>query len=1112
MQEEDSTLPPQAPRGSGWFHQLQPIQPRPVYKSIYAAQAQPLDLALTPSYNPVEAAEAQPLDPALTPSYDPAWYSITQQHGELGHEAGSSSGSAGQLPTGQPSDWHRRYSSATASSQTGSNSPPNSNTQSFVDPLSESRRSAQNPLYKIAQAVRASRDLRVRARQNFRGGIEKEDHIMWKPGEGTAKFKAQLANLDDQIEELRNPDGNTDDSHLDLDGQEIEGLFSQTRPGRRRIGKNGPGPSGRGIIRGPRRAAPPTGDVKMRLSTASQMFLREEYHEAKKLAIEIIAMNAETLEAWTLLATIWKELGRIEHAITCLMFAAHMRPKHLEMWFNFAEFALQETGDKRPDFLFHAQFAYAAAIRNDYTSVKAHIGKARCYVERGMPPNALKEYHAILDLKPHDMEILEEVAMLCIDMDNVNPAQELYRKSIAHLRGSPDTTGSSFSWTDVDTYLELYGHARQYEDAIKELKSLARWLLGREEETFWDDVTADDREWDASNTRRLAIDAFKGDKYPDSSYGPGLPIELRIKLGLYRLHLYSPEYKRHFEFLDPENKTGENRVANNPSLCRKVADAFVDFGLYGSALRFYKPLKEIAEENTASLNIQMGKCFLEQKFEDEAEERFKEAIRLDDSDTEARELLASIYDERGEEKSAFDLINQVCERKRLQEPEPDLSRPTPQRKQRMPRIKLASASERMTLEILEAQCHTIKTKLEGMRNGEAEATKMWIAAAQNLTQEFRNVTTFYPLSDRSSKARVYEAGDLASMADRLSQSWSIVPIPNSILTSTGLGAELSDYATAPRNIPEDYRNISFGTWLDIFMEYAICLAKRGEQQECYEIVEAASEAIVFCYSREYKFQIHLCWCLCALISNDEQTLMAIARFFLKDYQFTTDAYRVFSALARMNNAPVSWYNSGPTQKFVLRQIKNMDYTLVDEESRKQIVEKAAYSAVDENGRLVINEDLDLSLLMLYGYILSTNNSFQFALNYFLRAYAVDPNNPMIHLTLGVTYIHDALKRQIENRQHSILQGLTFILRYYDTRSESQHIEERLEAHYNVGRTYHMLGLVHLALPYYWKVLKEGSEDIKEGLTVDAAYNLQTIYMMSGNAEMAQSITKEFLVI
>lgn len=175
MQEKDSTLIPQArgrgrgrpsgrgrgiprgtprgtPGGSGrgtlgvpfQLLQFQSTQPRPIYKSIYksieAAEAQPLVPALAPSYSPFEAAEAHPLDPALTPSYDPAWYSSTQQHGELEHEAGSSSRSAGQLPTvGQPGDWHRRYSSATASSQTESNSPPDSNTQSFVDPLPESR-------------------------------------------------------------------------------------------------------------------------------------------------------------------------------------------------------------------------------------------------------------------------------------------------------------------------------------------------------------------------------------------------------------------------------------------------------------------------------------------------------------------------------------------------------------------------------------------------------------------------------------------------------------------------------------------------------------------------------------------------------------------------------------------------------------------------------------------------------------------------------------------------------------------------------------------------------------------------------------------------------------
>jgi len=241
-------------------------------------------------------------------------------------------------------------------------------------------------------------------------------------------------------------------------------------------------------------------------------------------------------------------------------------------------------------------------------------------------------------------------------------------------------------------------------------------------------------------------------------------------------------------------------VLKNPPLCRQVADALLEFGLHGTALRFYKPLEEIPEENSASLHIQMGKCFQNQKLEDEAEQSFQEAIRLDDSDTDARELLAKLYDGRGEEKPAFDLINQVIERKRLQQPETEI--PTVQGKRgrkanqtkdpskscfrvpTQPRNKPPGISAQLTTQHLEAQYYAFKTKLEGMRNDDAEATKTWMEAAQKLTNDFRNVTSFYPLSNRYLKFTGYGAGeriaaqtplnsDLSVMADRLSKSWFV---------------------------------------------------------------------------------------------------------------------------------------------------------------------------------------------------------------------------------------------------------------------------------------------------------------------------------------------------
>ncbi len=123
---------------------------------------------------------------------------------------------------------------------------------------------------------------------------------------------------------------------------------------------------------------------------------------------------------------------------------------------------------------------------------------------------------------------------------------------------------------------------------------------------------------------------------------------------------------------------------------------------------------------------------------------------------------------------------------------------------------------------------------------------------------------------------------------------------------------------------------------------------------------------------------------------------------------------------------------------------------------------------------------------------------------------------MINLSIGLAYIHLALKRQTDNRQHNVLQGITFLSRYYNSRKNSLRTEERQEAHFNMARAYHMLGLTHLAIPFYWKVLHEssgsGSNSGRENLVLDTAYNLQTIYTMGGNPELAEDMTRTSLVI
>lgn len=109
--------------------------------------------------------------------------------------------------------------------------------------------------------------------------------------------------------------------------------------------------------------------------------------------------------------------------------------------------------------------------------------------------------------------------------------------------------------------------------------------------------------------------------------------------------------------------------------------------------------------------------------------------------------------------------------------------------------------------------------------------------------------------------------------------------------------------------------------------------------------------------------------------------MAVARFFMKVRQLDSDSYRMFAALCRLCQSPASWYNSGPAQKYILRQIKIIDASHL----ATTRTERGHESAVGERAGLAEAKQLDTCLLMLYGHILFTSTSYTFALSTFLSS-------------------------------------------------------------------------------------------------------------------------------
>lgn len=361
-------------------------------------------------------------------------------------------------------------------------------------------------------------------------------------------------------------------------------------------------------------------------------------------------------------------------------------------------------------------------------------------------------------------------------------------------------------------------------------------------------------------------------------------------------------------------------------------------------------------------------------------------------------------------------------------------------------------------------------------------------------------------------------------------------------------------------IPEEFNGISFEDWLDVFLEHGLSLVQEGDIKSAYETIAAAFHANIFYHSPEALFSIHVCWfsksnrdsryCqvlmyhkACALIGNDDEMLCNVARWFMKEYQFVTDSYRLFAALNRLCESDNSWYNCGPSQKYILRQLKAVDFSFVGDAHRKSLFqERASYTTKDSNGNPVHAEEMDVALLMLYGHILYAGKSYAYAvstfatfysgsgsldlekltcgslhLDYFLRALSLDSGNPLIKLSLALAYIHYALKRQADNRHHILMQGFAFLMEYYDMRQESGDCLERQEAEYNVGRAYHLLGLTHLAIPYYERCLAlseivQEDHEYTEDFAQEAAFAMQGLWAGSGNLEKAQQVTEAWLSI
>lgn len=462
----------------------------------------------------------------------------------------------------------------------------------------------------------------------------------------------------------------------------------------------------------------------------------------------------------------------------------------------------------------------------------------------------------------------------------------------------------------------------------------------------------------------------------------------------------------------------------------------------------------------------------------------------------------------------------------------------------------------------------------------------WMDAARNMYHEFRTMKVFYPQRDRFRPFQGYhdrrknlrrrerenkvirEAQDLRKRVQALRNTAARPDDANSNKSGSDSDSEIDDPTVDGRrdkappldlDAPTDFHDIEFPVWHHIFTDLLLLDARQGDQDSCYDILEnGLYNANVFYHNSELINTTHAASLCVALIFNDSERLTRTTRWFITRGNLRAGStYQLLAAVSRLAHGDSSWFTAGPTQKFVLRSVKTIDWHQLPLDIRAQYEFGTQAGYFNKRGTMfkeAAKDGLDPGLLLNYGHIGSVASASSSSLPYYFRAFALKPDDPSVNLSIATIFVAGAMKRQTLNRHYEIHQGLSFLYRYYDLRVATGGALEKQEAEYNVARMWHALGLSYLAIPAYRKVLdlsktvqaekafaqaeidakrrlraegRDGAatgDDVDEALeladsgvgnedfALEAAYTLQGLYAIVGNMDEAKRITDEWLVM
>lgn len=845
--------------------------------------------------------------------------------------------------------------------------------------------------------------------------------------------------------------------------------------------------------------------VKLNLSQGNEAFVNGRDEDAQKFFSEVIRLDPKNVLAYKSLGDIAYKNNKLKDCCTYWYIAAVNSQWDGELWSLVGELSAR-IGLKR-----QAILAYGRAIHANTPDINQLIyERAVLYKETNQFGRALDGFRKLSQTFPHDPYYLKDLAEVYLEDRRINDAINLYMELLYKNMHQPRLAGNKFpklGWQEVNILIELYTTKRSWRLGLNVFKLAARFIHDRNNEKWWDDADNDaefdERRFDVLRTLP-SLDKSTFAKPYD------LPIDLRFKIGQIRLELDQKEEAMiHFNMLLDEDPSDISDLILAAGKCLE------QHGYYEDALQFLERAHLDFDEI-----IVLGTCYLELGQYDEARKTFEAVLEADPDDINIKLSLAEALYHLGETADAKVLLDEVSNaRKKISndnealEYAADIGESSDSNlllgRHQLKRTKDKKLTDEERQELEELSKRKVQDTFRRMKRlegaifgGESIAIDTWLQLSSRLIEVFTSVPNFFP-RDKSKAFKgivLYRRKNPMELDERIARVYNLYDgIPTTDLTSRL-------FLTSEK----EYRGMKYDEWFMIFVQHALLSAQFKDNLDyAIEVIEISMDVNVFVQDKTKEALLKMTRLILGILKGEFQTaVMNYVRFFLMANQFSPFIYKFFLCCFPSGLAAWEAFSNYNHQKFFLRQLKAFDSV----NSNKKISGMATITADVKNCRL---GDEHAELLYVYSNLLGGNRSYISPIVYLNRAYNRYSKDPMICLNLGLAHVHRSMQRLSSNRHMQLLQGFSYMMEYRDLRLQNATDYEKQEVEFNMGRLYHMIGLVTEACQHYDKVLSYHEtlkDDPDYDLLVEAAYNLALIYNINGNSQLALQLTQNYLTV